>query len=266
MFSNQASRTGSHLLLLVLLAAPAAAAGVIFNGVDVWNTPDDGSSWTDLSAEPIPADFFCSGSAPFSGRIYWQGEALATSPPEALGNVDTIIHRLDDAVFDHKGVASTRVKVAALSLVGIKPIKTGCGLFDVRVSLAPVEQPTTVMKIVREGKGGGSFEVPLELIARLRFIPVDGKRGEVLELDHPVSFVPGDFRWTSKPNKPGGDKLRGFVLVDTDGDGSADTFLPGTSNFYPVGYKAESAGKLALPCKIGCHSDSGECHCVTAEF
>lgn len=273
---NKAFGTGLSLILLVLVAVPAAAAdGVIYNGIDAWITPGDGSSWADFSADPIPAGFFCSDSKAWSGRIAWQGVPLVTSPPDALGAADTIIHRLDDAVFDRDGVAATRVQVAALSLAGIKPIKTSCGSFDVRVVLAPVEQPVTDMRISRNDKLGGTFEAPLVLDVRLRFTPVEGKSSEVLEIDHRVSFPPaGDFRWSSKPDKIGSDKLRGFLLVDTEGDDKPDTFLPGTSNFFPAGRDLVPGEKqlqvpISLPGGCGgssCHSNDTDCHCpVPAE-
>lgn len=256
-------------VLLVVLAVPAAAGdGVIYNGIDVWQTPGDGSSWENFAQNPIPAGFFCSGAKAFAGRITWQGAPVATSPPGVLGNTDTIIHRLDNAPFDRDGVAATRIRVAALSLVSSAPIKTSCGLFDVSATLRG-EQPITEMRIVRTRKGGGYFEAPLELNARLTFTPVDVRSGERLEIDRSIRFLPANgFTWSSRPTETGPLKLRGFVLVDTDGDSRADTFLPGTSNFFPAGRGVggrEVNVKILqdiIACGPGCHTaSSSTCHC-----
>lgn len=264
------------LVLLVLLAVPATAAdGVIQNGVDAWLTSDGGRSFMDFAYDPIPAGFFCSGSAPFIGRIAWRGVPLATSPPDVFGvGVDTIIRRVDDAVFDRGGVATTRLQVAALSLESIEPIQTSCGLYAVRATLAPGEQPMTEMRIVRTRKHGGYFQAPLEFNARLTFTPVGVKRSEFLEIDRTIFFPAAvGARWTDRPRKAVV-RVKGFALVDTDGDGAAETFLPGTSNFFPLGSGARSGGMTKVaeveqqPClaKIGevCHwySAYNKCHCT----
>ncbi len=273
MSAKQIHRTGWSLVLLVLLAAPAiAGSGIIHNGIDIWKTPGDGTSWVSFAEDPIPADFFCFGSAPFMGAIIWQGKPLVTSPPDALGDADTIIARLDDAIFDDKGIAVTRVRVDALSLVSTVPIQTRCGAFNAQAVLSG-KQPTTEMVIQREGKAGGRFEAPLDLIVKLSFIPVDGL-GQPLELERKVSFLPGSgFFWSSKPQDLSKPKhvplldIGGFVLVDTDGNDKADTFLPGTSNFFPYG-RTEGADKqlqevtVPVPCSPGCHTAGGSsCHC-----
>jgi hypothetical protein len=252
-----------------------AVGGAIGNGVDLWRTPGDGTSWLNLAEDPIPADFFCAGSAPYGGLIVWEGRPLATSPPDALGGADTIIYRLDDAVFDDKGVAVTRIRVEALSLVSSAPIQTRCGAYEVRASVAGGEQPVTEMRIERTDKLGGRFEAPLEFIVRLTFLPVGGKLGKAVELERQASFASGPgFFWSSRPldlSKPAEKRavleVEGFVLVDTDGDDKADTFLPGTSNFFPYGLmeRPEAGDKATVPvpvCQDGCHTDfGGGCHC-----
>lgn len=268
---HKASRVIFGLAILVFFAAPTLGEGIIYNGIDSWRTLGKGSSFIDFDDDPIPAGFFCGGSEPFTGRIAWEGAPLVTSPADALGGADTVVRRLDNAVFDREGVATVRLQMAALSLGGT--VKTSCGIFKVRATLAPGVQPMTEMRIVRTEKGGGSYEAPLSFIARLTFTRPLGK-GERLEIDRPVSFqaAPGAI-WTAKPKNPG-KKVGGFVLVDTDGDGQTDTFLPGTSNFFPAG-RADvqsknvecdaSAEEFELFDDPICH-DSGygnqKCHCV----
>ncbi|HVR99911.1 MAG TPA: hypothetical protein VMW27_25020, partial [Thermoanaerobaculia bacterium] len=98
------------VVLAVLLAAlPAAAANdVIGRGIDPWATVPEGT-FADLSDNPIPAGFFCARSQPFNGRIWLRGVPLA-SENKALGNTDTIVERLDNAAFNKRGVARTRVQ------------------------------------------------------------------------------------------------------------------------------------------------------------
>lgn len=213
-----------------LLSAPVFAADrVIQNGIDTWVTPADGSTFYSFANNPIPADFFCSGSAPFNGRVVFRGEPLVTGVSGALNKADTIVQRLDDAAFDRQGRAVTRVQLRALSLAGVAPITTRCGKFTVAASLDG-PQPITKMLIVRDRDGGGRFVSALRLRAKLTFTPLGSRSGSVLELPLVVQFSP-------TPNQPWSIRdqqqpaVPGFVLVDTDGDRLADTYLPGTSNF-----------------------------------
>lgn len=217
--------------LLVLLACPAwAADSVILNGIDVWTTAPDGKTFIDFSADPLPRGFFCGGSAAFVDRVALKGKPIAMDLPGALGGVDTIVQRLDDARFNGRGVARTRIQLRALSLVGIEPIKTRCGLYEVGVSLTG-RQPITHMTIVREHEQGGRFVAPVALRTRVTFRPLAGTAGETLEVVRDVRFANHTgASWASRP----GDPVReyaGFVTVDTDDNGEPDTHLPGTSNF-----------------------------------
>jgi hypothetical protein len=222
-------------LLTVLAASPAWAGGVLTRGADLWQTAT-GFSYTSFASEPIPAGFFCDGSRPFTGVIQLNGKPLATAPAGALGNIDTIVRRLDDAVLNAKGEASTRIQLMALSLASVKPIDSGCGRYDVTASLGG-EQPITTMRILKTSSGGGTYVAPLELNVKLTFIPVAGQ-GERRVLYHRVSLGPGSRSvWAYA-----GPVLahRAAVRVDTDGDGVPDTVVPGPSNFragvMPAGY------------------------------
>ena len=218
-------------LICLLLATPLLAAdAVITSGIDLWETAADGVTFATFAEDPIPAGFFCGGSAPFTGVVTFQGTPLATSPPGVLGTTDTIMQRLDDAIFDERGIATTRMQFKALSMIGEAPVITECGRFDVRVTLADVPQPISPhMTIVRESDEVGYFITDFSAIVRLAFVPQD--RGETLILDRLINFHGDrDHLWSYSPGK-GGVTRAGFVLVDTSGDGLPDTFLPGTSNF-----------------------------------
>src|SRR3954454_11110532 len=98
---------GILLLLSGFATSVFAADRAIQNGIDVWSTAGDGSTFVDFAQNPIPAGFFCAGSAPFTAKVAFQGVPLMTDN-KALGNTDTIVQRLDNAVFNKRGTAVTR--------------------------------------------------------------------------------------------------------------------------------------------------------------
>ena len=110
------SRFGLFTVLLLIALPMSAADQVIQSGIDIWRTPGNGTTFVDFLKEPIPAGFFCFKSKPFSGRIVFRGVPIVTGESGALGKTDTIIQRLDDAVFDENGVANTRIQMRALHL------------------------------------------------------------------------------------------------------------------------------------------------------
>jgi hypothetical protein len=219
---------GMAFLVSCFAVAGFAADRVIQNGIDVWRTTDDGSTFVDFSRTPIPAGFFCPGSAPFTGRVALQGEPVVTGTPGALGAADTVVQRLDDAPFNKRGVAVTRIQFRALSLKSLAPIETACGKFTATARLNGA-QPITRMVITRDDEKGGRFSAPLALNVMVSFKPVDRAGSETLEVPVEVRFpAKANLPWRSKTVAPA---PNGFVLVDTDGDRVADTYLPGTSNF-----------------------------------
>ncbi|HEY7214788.1 MAG TPA: hypothetical protein VIC28_09170, partial [Thermoanaerobaculia bacterium] len=54
--------------------------------------------------------------------------------------------------------------------------------------------------------------------------------------------------------------LGGFVKVDTDGDGTPDTFLPGTSSF-AAGRAVQQKRPLYTDPVTGCHIEDEGQHC-----
>jgi hypothetical protein len=231
---------GTAFLVSCLATSAFAADRAIQNGIDVWRTTDDGSTFVDFAKTPIPAGFFCPGSAAFTGRVAFQGEPVVTGTPGALGAADTIVQRLDDAVFNKRGVAVTRIQFRALSLKSLAPIETACGKFTATARLNGA-QPTTQMVITRDGEKGGRFSAPLALNVMVSFKPVGQVGGEALEIPVAVRFpAMPNLPWRSKAAAP---VPAGFVLVDTDGDRVADTYLPGTSNF--IAGQSSRAGRGA---------------------
>ena len=244
----------SCALLVLVAAVPAFAAEVVQNGADLWHTTT-GFTFTSFVENPIPADFFCQGSKPFKGTINMKGVPLATIPAGGLEETDTIVRRLDDATFNAKGETATRIQLMALSLASVKPVDTGCGLYDVTASLAG-EQPVTEMKIVRTSGFGGYYVAPLDLKVRLVFTPVSGK-GERREVANRISLGPGSQSFWAYPTGIAkvAVKHTGTVKVDTDGDGVPDTLVPAPSNFV-AGVDPHAVATATALCK------DTSCHCA----
>lgn len=245
-------------ILALVLAAPVFAGGsTVFNGIDAWHTPGDGQTFIDFSKTPIPADFFCPGSAPLTSLVALEGEPVAIGGQSQPGRVDTIVQRLDDAVFDRSGIAVTRLQVRAMQLRGVSPISTSCGRFDLRVGLEGT-QPVTQMTIRRESANGGSFLAPLSLNTKVTFVALDNAEAKPLTLSLPVRFPATPIPWRSLDEKL---HVGGLLLVDTNGDKALDTYLPGRSNFLAGGDPVHAIYRPS------CHTDpaTGEQHCPEPE-
>jgi hypothetical protein len=258
-------------LAVVLLAgmfplAADAADPVIRRGIDTFTTTADGSTVYDFAYSPIPAGFFCKSSKAFTGRVALKGLPLETGAPGQLHGADTVIERLDDAVFGANGTAVTRIQFRALSLVSIAPLKTSCGSYHLYVSLAD-QQRVTTMRINRTEDWGGNFVAPLAVNARMTFIPVKPARGKAarkLELTGSFTFPASPIPWSLA----GGEatkRLGGSVFVDTNGDLAPDTVLFGTSNFWPGWSPDVVQTKACYTCEPReCHIDTatGKEHCT----
>ncbi len=249
------------VISLLLGLSPLAADPVIQRGIDVFTTPADGTTYYSFSQTPIPAGFFCKGSKAFTGRLALKGLPLATETQGQLVGGDTVVERLDDAVFDAKGTAVTRIQFRALSLVSMAPIRTSCGAFHVHVSLGGPQRVTT-MSIHRTQEGGGSFVAPLAVNARMTFIPVKPARNKAarpLELTGSFTFPPLSLPWSFTE---GGARATGTVVVDTNGDLTPDTPLPGTSNFLPGTLTSDKYDQGWVSCCPVCHAADGCQHCA----
>lgn len=249
-------------LLLVCGAVSVSADIVIHRGIDAFTTTNDGSTRSTFSDNPIPAGFFCKGSAPFAGDIPLKGLPLVTAEKGQLHGADTLVERLDDVTFDRNGLGVTRVKMAALSFVSIEPLQTSCGAFHVYVSLNGAQR-TTTMHVFLEHEHGGSFVAPLAVDAKIRFVPVDGHATSPLELTGKFNFNAERKLWALPSGRWPGEI--GEVVVDTDGDGRPDRAFAGTANF-AAGYPSAWAppGTADIGRGYSCYTDpyTGERHCT----
>ena len=266
---NKASSLAALAVALLVGTPLLAAETVIRRGIDVFTTTSNGSTYFSFANNPIPAGFFCESSEVFAGRVAFKGLPLETGVSGQLGKADSVVERLDDAVFDAHGTAVTRIQFRALSLVSIAPIKTACGAFHVYVSLADKQRVTT-MRIFRTQENGGNFVAPLAVKVRLSFIPVKSPRNKIsrkLELMESITFPGRPLPW-SFTGGPSTKQIRSAV-VDTNGDLTPDTLLFGTSNFWP-GQKPRASTSLVEAgecqmCTVCHYTGTEDWHCVEVE-
>ncbi len=219
--------------IAALLAAPLfAQKPAIAAGYDLWKTIGDGETFMDFADNPIPAGFFFEGSEAFTGRVEFNGAPLATQPVNALGNTDTVVERLDTAVFNDAGMAVSRLRIKALSLVSIDPVVVDGSLWDVTVSLAET-QPVTEITYYQRGEDSGVFHADLVVNVRLTFTHRVMKK-LAYSMDRTVHFnryYESDF--TLAPPSEERMKARARTLVDTNGDGIAERALTLRDNLLP---------------------------------
>jgi len=220
------SAVGAALIVALISGSPLFAGEAVHNGVDLWMTVA-GFAQTNFANEPLPAGFFCEGSQPFTGTVKFKGAPLTVEPAGSLGAIDTVVRRLDDAKFNAKGEAVTRIQLMALSLVSTKPIETSCGQYNVAVSLSG-KQPVTTMQIFQSDAFGGTYTAPLALNVKAVFTPVNGDQSGRREVTRRIDLGPGTHSVWAYVNLP---RYKQGVRVDTNGDGQADMVLPASSNF-----------------------------------
>ena len=229
-FTKQTFTRAFACLVVAICALPALAADSIAPGYDLWQTVGGGATAMDFRETPIPAGFFCEGSAAFDGRIDFDGEPLVTDPPGAFGSADTIIQRLDVATFKN-GIAHSRIRASALNLVSIEPVSSGCGEWVVHASLAS-DQPVTDIMYKQETETSGAFFADLVLSVKLTFTNINNK-SEVRTMERTVHFtefheapyvLADDVQIITEKND-----MMATTAIDFDGDGQVDAPLPLTT-------------------------------------
>lgn len=238
-------RSPSHVAILaglVLLFAVPALAGdaVITNGIDLWRTPGTGGTFVDFSRNPKALGKTDTIIQRLDDAVFTKN--LTAFNPIALRSSDGIVRQIGASSFRGQEVAITRIQVKAISFASVRPVETGCGLAEVKASLAG-EQPITEMIIVRDGGNGGHFYAPLALNVRLTFTPIAG--GAPVEVVRNIQFPAKAFSsWTDAPGRRVA--YNSFVSIDSDSDGTMDVMLPGTSNFAAGSKGSPSGGRGAI--------------------
>lgn len=239
-------------LALLLAALPALADNTITHGSDLFQTAGDGSTYAEVS---VPAGYFCTGSAAYSGTVTLTGAPVATSPANVLGNTDTIIERLSDTTFNSSNVATVNAIVRVANFKSTSPITvTGCSgssLWDVTSSAAPTQSAFT-MTIYRSSSTatGGTFDSDVTINPRLTFTQQGTSVTRTLD-QSTIHFTTSGASWTHQPGSGGLTYTSGSVQVDTDGNGVPDTNVPATSNFAAGWSSVPQSGCPTPPCGVG---------------
>lgn len=269
------SRSAVWLAALLVLMALPASAQVIEAGSDLWTSPlnadEDGGTYADFAADPIPPDFFCPGSPLFTDVIFLHGVPLVTEPAGVLAETDTIVERLADVP---EGGGWTSIQIRALQMRSHQPIEVYCEdageitFWTVTACLSGAQE-IGEMGIYQEHPDGGFFEAYLPVNVKLTFTQVYPDAGNFFdpflereaevpeEVDGTGTLEPRSIQSQVNPivaqplsqtvtqslmlNAAGAPwafqpvansvGFRGGLLVDTDCDGIPDTWVAGTSNF-----------------------------------
>ncbi len=270
---------GSDSIQVTILAA-------VCPGIDLLETPVDGGQIViDIPGGFFDADPDCTGgSKPVpttdpQNPVSLQGKPLKTSPAGVLGTTDTVMERLQDAVFVN-GVANTPVIIRALSLVSVTPLTVDCGdgssvEYDVVVSLDGQQTAGTMTIYSAPPAEDPVYDATFPVTGHITsFYPgtddcysssgPGGPCSNLLDLDAPQTITTDGAPWTSTPG-PGVDC--DGLMVDSDGDGEPDYTIQsqncGGGNFGPAGLAMyddhsphEKTEPAVLPSCQGCGCQS----------
>jgi hypothetical protein len=221
----------------VLAGGPAVAQPTIVHGTDVFQTSTTTTAPTvaDFSASPIPAGYFCPGSAAFTGQIPLVGTPLITQPPGVAANGDTIVERLTDGVFNSAGVAIMQVQVRALQLASASTLTVHCGSgrpdthWNVAACLCGNQPVTQIQAKVDQTCGCGHFDGQLNLNVCLTF--TEASSGQVLApIQQAIGLTINHTAWCPKPGLGQPVIANAFIVQDCH----TQTSLPPNSNFFPA--------------------------------
>ncbi|PYQ64807.1 MAG: hypothetical protein DMF53_06680 [Acidobacteria bacterium] len=155
-------------ILLASVAALPAAAQVINPGNDFWTTPANGQTYFTFPSGDVESLCGAVLSNTWDHKLVLQGTPLGNPA------YDTVVARLDQAVFDPTGTATTRVVVKALSFGSSAPQATPCGTLTWTAGLAG-NQGITTMTLHRTSATGGYFNADLSVAVELRATDANGK-------------------------------------------------------------------------------------------
>jgi len=159
--SRNVLHDAAFVTLLVTLMALPAVAQTIPPGKDFWVTPANGQ--TDFTFPDKDVESLC-GAPPSST---WNHKVALKGVPASGSDYDTVVARLDYAVFGGTLQASTRIQVQALNLASAASQDTPCGRLDWTVRLAG-PQAVTTMKLRRTSEKGGLFSADIAVNVEFR--------------------------------------------------------------------------------------------------
>jgi len=217
-------RTVAVLALLVSFLALPAFAQTIPAGKDYWVTPNNGQ--TDFTFPDKDVESLC-GATPSST---WNHKVLLKGVPAVGSDYDTVVSRLDNAVFSTTLQASTRIQVAALNFASAAPQATPCGTLNWTVGLSG-PQAVTTMKLRRTSATGGLFSADIAVNVEFKAFTNGAYLGSLfynIVLPDPAAGTPwsfgptGAFRAGMTPANDCIDVLRQKLL----------TYSPDSDHFY----------------------------------
>ncbi len=176
---------GVALVVALSFTAKSTAAPNAFpvlHGNDEFETAGDGETFHDFASDPIPANFFGSGSNAYNQLVALEGVPLAPG-----SDVDTVIYRSQDV---QSAGGSTPITMTGLSLKSISPITvtynngTPSEQWDVAVGLSAYKASTGSMTI-----NDSTFDSTLKVWPKFTFTKVGG--GAPLVLDTGAPGGPG---------------------------------------------------------------------------
>ena len=158
------------------LAMPGvASAKSVQAGYDLFRTTGPTSS-----EHTIPGALFGPGCDDFTGTIPFVGVPLGTFQGGDVGDIDTVVRRLEDAVLPHPLPSSDTIPIelVALSLTSAAPITVACpsglDLWDVTVAPSSLHASVGSMTINQTSPQGGTFTSDLCICPLLSFTRVGG--------------------------------------------------------------------------------------------
>ena len=224
-------RTAMFGILLVSLAALPAMSQVIPAGKDFWVTPANGQTYFTFPAGDVES--LC--GAPKSD--FWDHRVALSGVPVAGSDYDTVVGRIDDAVFDAAGYAKTRVQVAHLAFRG-SSLRTPCGSINWRVGLTSPQRVTS-MEIRLTSSKGGIFNAQLAVDVEFRGFHANtgayvGSLFYGFDLPDPSSGTGSGTPWSFGPN---GEFRAGMTELDDCIDvlrKKLNLYSPDSSHFYYI--------------------------------
>jgi hypothetical protein len=228
------------LVILTLIAAPVAAQ-TIPGGIDVWTTKDDGNTWVDFTDNPLPAGFFCPGSAAFAQVVRVKGLPIVTNPSGVLKQTDTVIQRLQAVTFDSSGNGSTPIQARAICFQERSLLTITCGdgsttTWKTRVRINPSVSNVTTMTIHKAagGAAGGTYDATVIVPGLVRF--VDAVTGQsTAEAAETISLQVTGAAWASQPGN-GGVTWTSPVTIAQSCDNTPSLTVPGVSSNFAAGW------------------------------
>jgi hypothetical protein len=217
-------RTAVVLTLLAAFLALPAFAQTIPAGKDFWVTPNNGQ--TDFTFPNGDVESLCGAPA----STTWNHKVFLKGIPAAGSDYDTVVARLDNAVFSTSLTASTRIQVQSLSFASAAAQSTPCGSLNWTVGLAG-SQAVTTMKLRRTSATGGVFSADIAVNVEFRAVRNGVYLGSLfynIVLPDPATGTPwsfgptGAFRAGMTPANDCVDVLREKLL----------TYSPDSSHFY----------------------------------